>query len=237
MFETIDAKVSQDNLPDLNEFNQKTLLAMEKEMLGIYISGHPLKPYEKELERISTITTSELFENQDEMGETLGKNIDGQRVTIGGIIISKKNKITKNNNMMAFITLEDLYGAVECIVFPATYDRYSRLIEEDSLVVVEGKMSLSEEEEPKIICEKISPLNKYKKGKIYLKISKGKSLNTFNLIKEVLFKYKGETPVYVYLEEEGKTVMAQRELWVDMEQKSLFTELIEILGEDNVKIS
>jgi len=237
MFETIDAKVSQDNLPDLNEFNQKTLLAMEKEMLGIYISGHPLKPYEKELERISTITTSKIFENQNEMGETLGRNLDGQRVTIGGIIISKKNKITKNNNMMAFITLEDLYGAVECIVFPATYDRYSRLIEEDSLVVVEGKMSLSEEEEPKIICEKISPLNKYKKGKIYLKISKGKSLNTFNLIKEVLFKYKGETPVYVYLEEEGKTVMAQRELWVDMEQKSLFTELIEILGEDNVKIS
>ncbi len=237
MFETIDTKVTEDNLPNLNEFNQKTLLSMEKEMLGIYISGHPLKPYEQELDSISTINTSELFEHQDEVGETLSRNMDGKRATIGGIIISKKNKITKNNNMMAFITLEDLYGAVECIVFPTTYDRYSRLIEEDSLVVIEGKISLNEEEEPKIICEKISPLNKYKKGKVYLKISKGKSLNTFSLIKEVLFKFRGETPVYVYLEEEGKTVMAQRELWVDMEQKSLFTELIKILGEDNVKVS
>ena len=237
MFETMDTKVSEDNLPDLKEFSQKTLLAMEKEMLGIYISGHPLKPYEGELNRISTINTAELFEAQDEMGKTLIKNIDGSRIIIGGIIVSKKNKITKNNNMMAFITLEDLYGIVECIVFPATYDRYSSLIDEDSLVVIEGKVSLNEEDEPKIICEKITQLNRFKKGKVYLKIPEGKPLNTFNIIKEILIKYKGETPVYVYMEEEKKTVMAQRNLWVDIDQKLLFDELIKMLGENNVKVS
>ena len=237
MFETIDTKTSKDNLPDLKEFNQKTLLAMEKEMLGIYISGHPLKPYEEELNKLSTITTTKLFEVQDDMEGGLGGNLDGKRITIGGIVVAKKNKITKNNNMMAFITLEDLFGAVECIVFPATFDRYNRLIEEDSLVVIEGKISLSEEDEPKIICEKISQLNKYKAGKVYLKISKGKPLNTFNSIKEILRKYRGETPVYVYMEEERKTVMAHRELWVNIEQKLLFDELIQMLGENNVKVS
>ena len=137
--------------------------------------------------------------------------------------------------MMAFITLEDLYGTVECIVFPATYDRYSSLIDEDNLIVIEGKVSLNEEDEPKIICEKITRLNRFKKGKVYLKISKGKPLNTFNIIKETLTKYKGETPVYVYIEEEKKTVMAQRSLWVDIDQKLLFDELIKMLGKIMLK--
>lgn len=237
MFETIDTKISEDDLPNLKEFNQKTLLAMEKEMLGIYISGHPLQPYEEELKRISTITTSELYEAQSHMKEGLGDNIDGKLITIGGIIAAKKNKITKNNNMMAFVTLEDLYGAVECIVFPATYDRYGRFIEEDNLVVVKGRVSISEEDEPKILCESISKLNSFKEEKVYLKIAKGRPLDTFNTIKEVLSRYRGHTPVYVYMEEIEKTVMAQRDLWVNIEEKPLLEELAKILGKENVKVS
>ena len=237
MFETIDTKISKDNLPDLKEFNSRNLLAMEKEMLGIYISGHPLKPYEKELKRVSTISTTEIFQTKEDIEGGIAENVDGKKVVIGGIVVKKKNMITKNNNMMAFITLEDLYGAVECIVFPTTFDRYNNLIEEDSLIIIKGKISLSEEEEPKIICEKIFPLNKYKEGKVFLKISKGKPLNTFDSIKEILKKYRGETPVYVYLEDEGKTVIVHRELWVNIENKLLFKELVEALGENNVKIS
>ena len=237
MFETIDTKISKDNLPDLKEFNSRNLLAMEKEMLGIYISGHPLKPYEGELNRVSTISTTEIFQAQEDLKEGMAENIDEKKVILGGIVIKKKNMITKNNNMMAFITLEDLYGIVECIVFPTTFDRYNNLIEEDSLIIIEGKISLSEEEEPKIICEKIFPLNKYKKGKVYLKISKGKPMDTFDSIKTILKNHKGETPVYVYLERTGKTVIANRELWVDLEDKLLFSELIKILGKNNVKIS
>ena len=133
MFETIDTKISKDNLPDLKEFNSRNLLAMEKEMLGIYISGHPLKPYEKELKRVSTISTTEIFQTKEDIEGGIAENVDGKKVVIGGIVVKKKNMITKNNNMMAFITLEDLYGAVECIVFPTTFDRYNNLIEEDSL--------------------------------------------------------------------------------------------------------
>ena len=237
MFETIDTNISKDNLPDLKEFNQKTLLAMEKEMLGLYISGHPLQPYEEDLKRISTITTSELHEAKVHMEEGLGENIDGKQVTIGGIIAAKKNKITKNNNMMAFVTLEDLYGAVECIVFPITYEKYSRLIEEDNLVIIKGRVSISEEDEPKILCESIGKLSSFKQGKIYLKIPKEKSMNIFSTIKGVLSRYRGQTPVYVYMEEVGKTVIAERDLWVDIEEKPLIEELVKILGEENVRLS
>lgn len=236
IFETVDTKISEDNLPDLKEFPDKTLLAMEKEMLGIYVSGHPLKAYEKELNKISTMTTLGLFESYNEMKESLRGGLDGKRVTIGGIVILKKNLITKNNNMMAFITLEDLYGTVECIVFPTTYRQYGDLINEDSLVIIEGKISLNEEDDPKIICERIRKLNKSAEETMYLKIEKDNTATIFNMIKEILGKYKGEVPVCVYMEEKDKTVMAQRELWVNIEDDLLLDELIEILGKDNVKV-
>lgn len=236
MFETVDTKMSDDNLPDLKEFSDKTLLAMEKEMLGIYVSGHPLKPYKKELDRLSTMTTLGLFESHSEMQESLSGNLDGKRVTIGGIVISKKNLITKNNNMMAFITLEDLYGTVECIVFPTSYRSYGDLIEEDSLIVIEGKISLNEEEDPKIICERISELNKTAEETMYLKIEKDRNIDTFSRIKKVLARHRGEVPVYVYMEDDDKTVMAQRDLWVNIENNSLKDELIQLLGNANIKV-
>lgn len=237
MFENIDNNMHGDNLPELKEFSQRNLLAMEKETLGIYISGHPLKPYEEELKRITTINTSEIFQANEHMENNMSEDLDGKRVIIGGIINSKKNKITKNNNMMAFISLEDLYGTIECIVFPATYEKYNRAIEEDNIVIIEGKISTSEEEEPKIICERISPLSKYRKGKVYLRISKGKPMDVFESIKRILSKHRGEIPVYVYMESTNRTVMAHRDYWVNIEERELFQELIRILGEENVRFS
>ena len=236
-FSKADDSIHEDNLPELREFPKRNLLAMEKETLGIYISGHPLEPYEEELRRLTTINISEILQGNDDVVDNMREDLDGKRVVIGGIINSKKNKITKNNNMMAFITLEDLYGTIECIVFPATYERYNRLIEEDRIVVIEGRISTSEEEEPKIICEKISPLNRYKRDKVYLRISKEKPLDVFEKIKKILLKYKGEIPVYVYMEANKKTVMAQRDYWVNIEEEELFKELVEILGEENIKVS
>ena len=91
--------------------------------------------------------------------------------------------------MMAFITLEDLYGAIECIVFPTTFERFNNLLAEDKVVVVEGKISLSEVEEPKIIVERISELNQYNRGKlIFVILSSNKELNTFNRLKDILKK-------------------------------------------------
>ena len=160
-----------------------------------------------------------------------------QRVTIGGIITEKKNKITKNNNMMAFITLEDLYGSVECIVFPATYDKYNRYIEEDMPVVVEGRLSTSEVEDTKIICEKISSLNAYKRQKIYIKISKTSRSDLFSDIKTILKKYPGSIPVYIYLEKENKSFIAGRDLWIKLDNNNAIAELQKLLGEKNVKVS
>ncbi len=233
IFDTIEGIDNKDNLPNINEFPQKSILAMEKEILGIYISGHPLEPYVNELQRVSTFTTTDLA-TQLEEAERIR---DGQQITIGGIIVEKKNKITRNNNMMAFLSLEDLYGAVECIVFPATFERYNKYLNEDAVVVVEGKISSSEVEDTKIIVEKISPLNKIKTDKLYIKLSLDCKPGAFNYIKQVLGKYPGETPVYVYMEKDEKTVVADKSLWINSNNKELIVELQRLLGKDSIKLS
>lgn len=237
IFDTVESKDTEDSLPDLKEFPKNILLTMEKEMVGIYISGHPLESYEDELKRVSSTTTFDLLNSGDELEEKLDGAKDGDRVVLGGIIVEKKNKITRNNNMMAFITLEDLYGTVECIVFPATYERYNKFIQEDGLIVLEGRISMSEVEEPKIIAEKISALSTFKRGKVYLKISSNSPNNTFDKLKYILRKYSGENPVYVYMENENKTVVADRSLWIDNTNEEVITKLKILLGEKSVKTS
>ncbi len=238
LFDSIDTEISHEFFPDLKEFTQDTLLTMEKEILGIYISGHPLAPYEEKLKKISNITTTDLFEISDDVGEELPtmKYRDGQKVAIGGIISAKRNMVTKNNNIMAFLNLEDLYGAVDVIVFPLTYEKFSQYIDEDSLVVIEGKLSISEEDEPKIISDKIYPLKEYNKDKLYVMVPKDRSPNTLNSLKSIFIKYKGNTPVYVYMEKSNKTFMAERDLWVDVKNNNLLNELKQIVGKDFVKL-
>lgn len=235
IFDTVDENISKDHLPDLKEFPQNILLTMEKEMVGMYLSGHPLESYKSEIERVSTITTFDLIDNEEEMSGELSGVKDGKKIVIGGIIVEKKNMITKNNNMMAFITLEDLFGTIECIVFPTTFDRYNKYLKEDGIVVIEGKISISEVEEPKIIVERISELNIYKRGKLYLKISSNSASNTFEKLKGILRNYNGDTPVYVYLEREKKTVIADRTLWIDVNSSKAIEELKNFLGEESVK--
>ncbi|WFA09171.1 DNA polymerase III subunit alpha [Tissierella sp. Yu-01] len=234
LFDVVEDNVQKDNLPNIKEFPQKTLLQMEKEMLGIYVSGHPLEPYVKELNKVSTITTTELSMELDEVKTEIR---DGQKVTIGGIIVEKKNKVTKNNNMMAFISLEDIYGSVECIAFPTTYDKYNKYLTEDEVVVVEGRLSISEVEDTKIICEKIMPLNNYKMNKLYIRLSKDSKANLFDQIKEILRRYPGDIPVYVYMEKTKKTVVADRSLWISLENRKVEAELQTVLGKDCVKLS
>ena len=226
-----------DKLPDLREFPQNTLLQMEKEILGIYISGHPLMPYEREIKLLSTFSTADLIsEGMDGQMEPAGAR-DGQRVAIAGLVIERKNKVTRNNNMMAFVTLEDLYGAIECIVFPAIYEKSSNLIEEDSIVFVEGRLSISEVEDPKIIVEKLSPIQKLNFEKIYLKLQRSKRPDILGDVKGILSKYPGETPVYVFFERENKMVAADRSLWIKKGSSEAIEELQDLLGKDCVKLS
>lgn len=232
-----DESVVRDRLPDLREFPQNTLLQMEKEMLGIYVSGHPLMPYEKEVKLLSNFSTADLItQGLDDSIHPSGVR-DGQRVAIAGIIVEKKNKVTKNNNMMAFISLEDLYGTIECIIFPAIYEKNYKLIEEDRIVLLEGRLAISEVEDPKIIADRLSPITKINLGKIYLKLSGMADKSTLDDIKEILARYPGDIPVYVYFEKERRTVAADRSLWIDGSQDGLILELQDRLGAGSVKIS
>ena len=149
--------------PDINEYPPNVLLKMEKEMLGLYVTGHPLDEFKQALKNHSTVNSLDLKAKSGELSDELEIEAshdlyDGKIVTIGGIIASKKIKATKNDNLMAFLTLEDLYGQVEVIVFPQILSKYQDLIIEENIILVKGKISIKEEEEPKIICEEIIPV-------------------------------------------------------------------------------
>lgn len=216
-------------LPDIKEFAKNMLLSMEKETLGLYISGHPLDEYVEDISKITNYTTRDFKVNDEGM---LEKDItDNQSVVLAGIIESKKTKFTKNNNMMAFINIEDLYGTIEAIVFPAVYEKYSNIIKEDMPVVVRGKISIREEEEPKLICEEIKPLTHTVNKKLYLSLDK---VDNFNIVKKILGKNKGNIPVFIKLNNQ-KLFAANRELWVNGSSEML-NELEDVLGKNNVKI-
>ncbi len=233
LFETFNDPNDTENLPDLEEFPQRILLSMEKDYLGIYVSGHPLDPYKKDLELVSNISTYDIISQTEDNANSLKSVRDGQRIKIAGIISETKNMVTKNNNMMAFINLEDLYGIIECIVFPKTYDKFNHLLLPDQLVVIEGRLSISEAEDAKIICENIYELNKYKKHKVYLKLENDRP-DKYNQVKEILEKYPGETPVYIYIEESKKTFATSNKLWIELDKNDIIFKLENLLGKDSV---
>lgn len=227
--------------PNIKEFKKKHILAMEKEMTGIYLSGHPLDEYEETLKiqtntRISDIVADESLEEGDDMlGESF-KLKDGDKVIIGGIISSVNRKVTKNNDMMAFINLEDLYASVEVIVFPRTFEKYKSLMEEDEIVILKGRVSIREEEQPKILCEDIKPLLKINSEKIYILIENELMMkDTLKKLKQNLAIYRGNTPVYLCTKEPRKMYAVDKGLWLSEETDTM--ELLRsIFGENNIKM-
>ena len=143
------------------EFEEKELLSLEKEMIGVYISGHPLEKYRDIIEKTTNINTLNILKiNQDmeEFGKTMEYK-DNQNVKYAGIITKIKKKFTKNNTIMAFITIEDLYGTVELIVFDSVYHKSQQALIEENVVVVEGRLSIREDEPVKIVASSIKDLN------------------------------------------------------------------------------
>ena len=147
-----DKKAFEISLPDVPEYDKEVLLAFEKEVLGVYISGHPLENYTAMMEKNITAITSD-FQPDDEIGAARVR--DGQQVVVGGIITEKTIKYTKNNKVMAFLTLEDLVGTVEVIVFPRDYEKNQLLMDEESKVFIRGRVAAEDERASKIICEQI----------------------------------------------------------------------------------
>lgn len=143
------------------EFDGKELLSFEKEMIGVYISGHPLEKYQELIEKTTNINTLNMLKiNQDmeEYGKTLEYR-DNQNIKYAGIITKIKKKFTKNNTIMAFVTIEDLYGTAELIVFDSVYHKSQSSLIEENVVLVEGRLSIREDEPVKIVASLIKDLN------------------------------------------------------------------------------
>ncbi|PRR80609.1 DNA polymerase III subunit alpha [Clostridium liquoris] len=229
--------------PNINEFDKKYILAMEKEMTGLYISGHPLEEYKDILNSSSITKIPEIIDSEtleDELVEQERKIKDGEIVKIGGIITSVNKKVTKNNEMMAFITIEDLYSSIEVIVFPKTFNRYRDLIDADSMVIVKGRVNIREGEQPKILCENVEALcengekrNSY--NKIYIRIQQEKYVNdVMKKLKPVCIQYKGNIPIYLYVSENKRSFLINKNLWINSD-KEILTYLKNSFGEENVK--
>ena len=139
----------------LKEFDEKELLSMEKEMLGIYISGHPLSKLKDKIQKVSTINTREMLKIKEE--NDLSK--DGKQVKYIGIINSIKRKYTKKNTIMAFVTVEDLYGTTEVIVFDSCYSKSQNVLLEENIVLIDGRLSIREDDDVKIVANTISEFN------------------------------------------------------------------------------
>ena len=205
---------------------------MEKEVLGVYISGHPLEAYEERWKKNITNKTSD-FLTDEETG--LSRVTDGAYVTVGGMITDKTVKYTKNNKTMAFITLEDLLGTVEIIVFPQDYEKYHHLLEMDSKVFVSGKVSAEEEKDSKLICEQIISFDDVKR-ELWLQFETKETYEEqINDIWELLKASDGSDEVVLYISS-MKAIKRMGAAFTVHIDDTLLSALKEKLSEKNVKV-
>ncbi|MGI5857728.1 MAG: DNA polymerase III subunit alpha [Tepidanaerobacteraceae bacterium] len=211
-----DVFVSEEALPDLPEYPSAELLAMEKEMLGIYLSGHPLLEFKEELSRNVTF---HIGDTGDDSGIQ-----DNMQVVIGGIITGISIKTTKNDKMMAFIDIEDLTGTMEAIVFPTVFEKYKSLLLPDSKVYVKGRVNYKEDESPKLIVEELSPLEKDSmRGVIVFTVSNQDNVD-INEIEEFISRHAGNTQVVIHIKETDKSFLLDKKIEASINNLNLFTE-------------
>lgn len=190
------------------EFSERELLSMEKEMLGLYITGHPLEKLRKEIERRTTISSMDMKQLQEIDSDKIQekKNYqDGQFVKYAGIITSVKKKYTKNNKIMAFVTVEDLYGSCEIILFENCYQNCSNLLTEDNVVLVEGRLSIREDEEAKIVAREITEFGEVKRKILSFSIDELDEKTKNKLRGAILFFTGDRNNMPVQVIEKGET--------------------------------
>ena len=219
-------------MPDVGEYSKEMKLAFEKEVLGIYISGHPLEEYEEMWRKNITNTTAD-FMLDEESGEIAAQ--DGRTATIGGMITEKKIKYTKNEKVMAFLQVEDLLGSVEVIVFPSQYEKFGRDIAEDNKVFIRGRISVEEEKDGKLICEQITPFENIAR-KLWIKFA---TREEYEGHKDELFdalrQSEGKDSVVIYVAD-PKSMNALPRNWNVNAGEELVGQLEELYGSENVKV-
>lgn len=218
---------------------KKDLLDMEKEMLGLYVSGHPLDEYIDVIKKEATVTSKDLEneEQVDDIQELENKtDYDGKVVTVCGILSHRKTLITKSGNQMMFAELEDLYGSLELIIFANVLQNNSSLLQDDNIVKIIGKVSYKENEKTKIIVSQIQLLEKNKK--LYIRIPKDKlelEGAVISYIKNIEQTYRGNIPVYIFYDGTKKVKLLNRNLWLNSNEDTL--KKLEIaFGAENVRI-
>lgn len=247
--EEMNAGSTRTQLPKVENFDKKTLLAMEKEMLGVYISDHPLNEYRKRMEQLVSVTTDDLAHVADSENQQNSAIADGMTVTMAGMVTGKKNLVTKNSKMMAFVDIEDLYGSMEVVVFPNVYEKYREQIEEDNVVVIRGKLNFKEDEMPKLLADSIvniadiSEENPEKPGKSapisskdVIKVRIPAEADEGGMLKElssVFGSFRGNVPVLIYLQN-GKIVKTGPGGGVNG-SIDFFDTVAEIVGRMNIK--
>lgn len=219
-------------LPDVGEYEKETLLAFEKEVLGIYVSGHPMEKYEAKWRKSITATTLD-FQPDEESGRT--KVRDGARAVIGGMITGKTIKHTKTNKTMAFLTIEDLMGTVEVVVFPRDYENNRMFLEEDMKVFVRGRVSEEDEGASKLICEAIIPFEDVP-CELWIQFS---DILTYQAQESTLFDLLQHTEgadavvIYCAAEKQIKRLPANRNVHVD---SVLLEKLRGYFGQEHIKV-
>lgn len=219
-------------LPDVGDYTKETSLGFEKEVLGIYVSGHPLEEYEGLWKKHITATTADFMLDE----ETEKVNVtDGQSVVIGGMITEKKIKYTKNDKVMAFLTLEDLVGNVEVIVFPRDYEKNAIYLEEDSKVFIKGRISVEEEKDGKLICESITPFEKIPR-KLWIKFPDKESFEkNKDKLMGILNESEGKDGVVIYIEKPKQVNQLPFNRNVEAGAE-LIQQLSALFDEENIKI-
>ncbi len=219
-------------LPDVGEYPKELMLSFEKEVLGIYVSGHPLEEYQDIWEKHITAKTAEFY-LEEESGEVSVQ--DGSKVMVGGMIADKTIKYTKDKKVMAFIKLEDLVGSVEVIVFPKSYEKYSDRLKEDEKIFIYGRVSAEEDKDAKLICEKIEGFDEIPK-KLWLKFTDMDAYQEKQRqVEELLDASEGPDQVIYYIEatKQMRKLPANKNVRAD---QRLLGALEEVLEKENVKV-
>ena len=246
-----DAEQNDDyQVPHMREYETDELLKMEKEVSGLYLSGHPLDAYREQIKKISTCTIAQL------QGEN-AKNFDNRTVTILCTVVKNKVMTTKSNTLMAFTTVEDLTGTMELLVFPRVYANCRAYLQENAVVVTSGRVSVKEDEGTRLMVESVLPVEGYDAsksfgqnradkvsesvaapaaGSIWLLVPSMQSPEMHRIENLLHNIFDGPTPVYFKFEDTGRRMRAPQRLWA-LDHPLLRQELERILGPDHVKIS
>ncbi len=227
MFEE-NEKMTGDSFTIIPELQKREVLNMEKEYMGIYVSGHPLDGMENMISKVSSTSVLEILENES------GTFVSDLRVTLGGMISKRKDQLTKRGELMSYLTFEDMTGEIEVIVFPSQVKRFEQYLKEESICQITGNLDVQEERGTKIRLESILPMDYSMLSftKLYIKLN-STDKEKLELVKETLRGRNGNIPVIVYYEDTKKSMQAPKNMWVSNEYD--VERLKKILGEDFVK--